>query len=332
MTEAGPGTNAPGGLRSAEVFVAVATTGLVAGVAAWTLGAQDVADAVWAAITVLGFVAAMVWVVASVRAGRPGVDVLAVLALAGTLLVGEYVAGALVTVMLGTGRVLEQRAAGRAERELQALLARTPRAVRRYEHGQLTTPPLESVEPGDLLLVGPGEVVPVDGRVEQGDAVLDESALTGEALPVTRSAGDAVRSGVVNAGSPFDLRATTTAAESTYAGVVRLVESARAEQAPFVRLADRYALWFVPLALAVAAIAWALSGVAERAVAVLVVATPCPLLLAAPIAIVSGMSRCAARGVVVKDGGALERLVRGEVLLFDKTGTITRGVPALAPS
>ncbi len=316
--------------RSPEVFAGIAVTGLVAGAVAWVVDAHGVADALWAATTALGLVAAMIWVVVSLRAGRPGVDVLAVLALAGTLLVDEYLAGALVTVMLGTGRVLEHRAAGRAERELRALMERTPRAVHRYENGELTAPPLESVTPGDLLLVGPGEVIPVDGRVEHGDAVLDESALTGESLPVTRAAGDAVRSGVVNAGGPFDLRATTTAGDSTYAGVVRLVESARAEQAPFVRLADRYALWFVPLALGVAGLAWAVSGDAARAVAVLVVATPCPLLLAAPIAVVSGMSRCAARGVVVKNGGALERLARGEVLLFDKTGTITRGVPALA--
>ena len=155
--------------------------------------------------------------------------------------------------------------------------------------------------------------------------------MTGEALPVTRPRGDAVRSGVVNAGSAFDLRATTTAAESTYAGVVRLVESAPADQAPFVRLADRYALvvrarwrWRV------AALAWLVSGDATRAVATLVVATPCPLILAAPVAIVSGMSRCARRGVIVKDGAVLERLAGAEVLLFDKTGTITSGQPALA--
>jgi heavy metal translocating P-type ATPase len=311
-------------------FVVVATVGLAAGAVAWAVGAGDVADVCWAVTTGLGLAAATAWTAASLLARRPGVDVLAVLALVGTLVTGEYLAGALVTVMLATGRVLEARAAGRAERELRALVARTPRVVHRYDAAGLTTPSLDDVRPGDLLLVGAGEVVPVDGRVEGGDAVLDESALSGESLPVTRVDGDAVRSGVVNAGGPFDLRATTSAAESTYAGVVRLVESARAEQAPFVRLADRYALWFVPLALVVAAVAWAVSGDAERAVAVLVVATPCPLLLAAPIAIVSGMSRCAARGVVVKDGGALEQLARGEVLLFDKTGTITRGRPALA--
>jgi len=315
--------------RLTTAFVAAAVAGLAIGAVAWSAGAADVADACWAATTALGLVAASAWMIASLRAHRPGVDILAVLALVGTLLTGEYVAGALVTVMLATGRVLEIRAAGRAERELRALVARTPQVVHRYEADGLTAPPLDAVTPGDLLLVGPGEVVPVDGRVEGHDAVLDESALTGESLPVTHVPGDSVRSGVVNAGGAFDLRATTSAAESTYAGVVRLVESARAEQAPFVRLADRYALWFVPLAVVTAAVAWAVSGDVERAVAVLVVATPCPLLLAAPIAIVSGMSRCASRGVVVKDGGALEQLARGQVLLFDKTGTITAGRPTL---
>jgi len=311
------------------LFVAAAVAGLALGAIAWAVGAEDLADWCWAVTAAMGLVAASAWMIASLRAHRPGVDILAVLALVGTLLTGEYVAGALVTVMLATGRVLETRAAGRAERELRALVARTPQVVHRYEDNGLTTPPLDVVVPGDLLLVGPGEVVPVDGRVEGHDAILDESALTGESLPVTHVPGEAVRSGVVNAGGAFDLRATTSAADSTYAGVVRLVESARAQQAPFVRLADRYALWFVPLAVGLAALAWAVSGDAERAVAVLVVATPCPLLLAAPIAIVSGMSRCASRGVVVKDGGALEQLARGEVLLFDKTGTITRGRPTL---
>ena len=196
--------------------------------------------------------------------------------------------------------------------------------------GVLTSPAIDDIVRGDLLLVQPGEVVPVDGRLESEAAVLDESALTGEPLPVEHAVGDAVRSGVVNAGGPFDLRATTSAAESTYAGIVRLVSEAEASSAPFVRLADRYAAVFLGVALALAGAAWALSGDLERAVAVLVVATPCPLILAAPVAIVSGLSRAARRGVVVKGGAALEQLASGEILLFDKTGTITAGNPRVA--
>ena len=180
---------------------------------------------------------------------------------------------------------------------------------------------------GDLLLVHTGEVVPVDGRLVSPEAVVDESALTGEALPVSRSVGETIRSGVLNAGAPFELRATTSAAESTYAEIVRLVEAARSDRAPFTRLADRYAAWFLPLACLTALGAWLVSGDASRAVAVLVVATPCPLLLAAPIAIVSGLSRAARRGVIIKGGGALEQLANARVLLLDKTGTITRGEP-----
>ena len=160
--------------------------------------------------------------------------------------------------------------------------------------------------------------------------VFDEAALTGESFPVERPTGDEVRSGVVNAGGPVEIVATSVAAESTYAGVVRLVEQAQASSAPFVRTADRFAVVFVPLTLVLAGAAWALSGDPVRAVAVLVVATPCPLLLAAPIAIMSGLSRAAHLGVVVKGGGALERLAAGRVMLFDKTGTLTQGQPTLA--
>jgi heavy metal translocating P-type ATPase len=183
--------------------------------------------------------------------------------------------------------------------------------------------------PGDLLLVAPGELVPVDGTVAGGTAVLDEAALTGEARPVERVSRDPVRSGVVNAGGPFDLRVTARAADSTYAGIVRLVSEAEASQAPFVRLADRYAVWFLLVSLAGAGAAWLVAG-AARAVAVLVVATPCPLILAAPVALVSGLSVAARRGVVVKGGGVLERLARCTTLLMDKTGTLTAGRPRVS--
>ena len=181
----------------------------------------------------------------------------------------------------------------------------------------------------DLLVVKPGEVVPVDGLVEGAIAVVDESALTGESMPVERPAGDAVRSGAVNAGGPFDLRVTTTAADSTYAGIVRMVADAQAQTAPSARLADRYAGVFLAASLALAAASWALSGELSRAVAVLVVATPCPLILAVPVALISGLSRAAQRGVVIKGGAVLERLAKTVVLLFDKTGTLTAGRPTV---
>jgi heavy metal translocating P-type ATPase len=267
-------------------------------------------------------------VVDSLRHRRLGVDVIALLALVGALVVGEYLAAAVISLMVASGRTLEAWAAGRARRDLQALLERAPRAAHRYRGDALETVSLDEVVPGDLLMVASGELVPVDGTLT-GEAVLDESALTGESLPIERGVGDPVRSGVLNAGRPVDVRATTRAADSTYAGIVRLVAEAESSPAPFVRLADRYALWFLVLTLGVAGAAWAVAG-AGRAVAVLVVATPCPLILGAPVALVSGLSLAARRGIVVKGGGVLEQLARCRTLLFDKTGTLTSGHPALA--
>ena len=302
---------------------------LVLGGVAWLAGAVAAAEAVWAVGTGLGLIASLAWTAGAVRRRQPSVDVIAVLALAGALAVGELFAGAMITVMLASGQVLEARAAARARRELSMLVERAPRTARRRVGEDIVEVPVDDVVRGDRILVGSGEVVPVDGRLVSG-GVLDEAALTGEPLPVERPAGDEVRSGVVNAGQPVELVATAVAAESTYAGVVRLVEQAQASSAPFVRTADRFAVLFVPLTLALAAAAWAIAADPVRAVAVLVVATPCPLLLAAPIAIMSGLSRAAHIGVIVKGGGALERLAAGRVMLFDKTGTLTQGQPALA--
>ena len=215
-------------------------------------------------------------------------DLIALLASVGALAVGEYLAAAVISVMMASGRALEAWAAGRANRDLRRLLERAPTTAHRYEREELRTVAADSVAPGDRLMVQSGELVPTDGLLLTS-AVLDESALTGEALPVTRESGEPVRSGVLNAGSPFDLRVTARASESAYAGIVRLVAEAESSQAPFVRLADRYAVWFLVLSLVVAAGAWIAAGPA-RAVAVLVVATPCPLILAAPVALVGGLS------------------------------------------
>jgi heavy metal translocating P-type ATPase len=301
---------------------------LLAGGAAWLLGAETAASVLWIVDTVLGLVFSVVTTIGAIRRRQVSVDLIAVLALAGALAVDEPFAGAMITVMLASGQILEARAAARARRELSLLIERAPRTAKRRVDGSVVEIPVDDVVPGDRLLVGTGEIVPVDGRL-LSSAVLDESALTGEPLPVERITGDDVRSGVVNAGQPMDLVATTAAAESTYAGVVRLVEQAQASSAPFVRVADRFATLLVPLTLVLAGVAWALSADPVRAVAVLVVATPCPLLLAAPIAIMSGLSRAAHIGVIIKGGGALERLASGRVMLFDKTGTLTQGHPVL---
>ncbi|WP_152989858.1 heavy metal translocating P-type ATPase [Frankia sp. ACN1ag] len=315
--------------RRAALLVGLALGGLAVGAVGWFVDQIRISAVAWAVTAGIALVPAVASVVAGLRDRKAGVDVIAVLALIGTVAVGEYLAGAVVAVMLATGRLLEAAAGERAERALRQLQAAAPRSARRREGAGLHTVAVAEIAVGDLLVVGAGEVVPVDGRVERDTAVIDESTLTGEPVPVTKRAGDAVRSGTFNAGGPFELRATTTAEDSAYAGIVRLVESARADSAGSVRMADRYALAFVPAALLLAALAWALSGQAERAVAVLVVATPCPLILAVPIAIVSGLSRAARRGVIVKGGGALEALGRADTVLFDKTGTLTVGRPTV---
>lgn len=314
--------------RFAEpALTAVTVAALAAGAIAWLAGNHTLADGCWIAGTMLALVPAVWWVIATLRQRRVGVDLIAVLSLVGTLLVGEYLAGAVIAVMLAGGRALEAAAERRATHDLRALLEHAPKFARRRVGLAVNVIPLDQVAIDDVLVVATGEVVPVDGRVLESVAVLDESVLTGEALNVERRQGEPVRSGAVNAGSTFEMRASAGAADSTYAGIVRLAEEAGAESAPIIRLADRLAAWFLPLTLITAGAAWVFSGSAVRAVAVLVVATPCPLLLAAPVAIVSGLSRASRRGVVIRSGGALENLGRATTLVLDKTGTLTEGRP-----
>uniref|UniRef100_UPI00339D4683 heavy metal translocating P-type ATPase n=1 Tax=Aquibium sp. A9E412 TaxID=2976767 RepID=UPI00339D4683 len=263
--------------------------------------------------------------VAEFLRGRVGVDAIALVAMAAALVLGEPLAAVVVAIMYAGGNVLEEYARGRAEYNLKALTDRSPRIAHRFADGHVADVAVGEVRPGDRLLVRAGEVLPVDGALDQDAAVIDEAAVTGEPVPVARSRGEALRSGTVNAGEAFRMTATARAGESTYAAIVRMVEAAHGVKAPFIRMADRFAILLLPAALLVAGAAWLASGDPVRALAVLVVATPCPLILAAPVALIGGVSRAARRGVLMKGGAALEAMAQARTALFDKTGTLTEG-------
>ena len=266
--------------------------------------------------------------------GHAGLDILAVVAIAATLLVGEYAASLIIVLMLTGGEALEDIAARRARRELTALLDRSPQSA--HVVADPDDPDSEAVREvgadeivvGDVVLVRPAEVVPVDG-VLLGDGSFDESSLTGESLPVSRAAGDEVLSGSINGERAVRIRAVRRSADSQYQQIVALVHEAEATKAPVVRLADRFAVPFTLVSLAIAGVAWAISGDPVRFAEVLVLATPCPLLIAAPVAFLGGLSRAAKSGVIIKGGAVIEQLARIRSVAFDKTGTLTEGRPDL---
>jgi len=299
-------------------------------VAASGLSVGFVNNGFWIASSCLGLIPALMWVIADLKRKSVGSDLLAVLSLSATLLTGEYFAGAVISLMLATGRTLESWAEGQAQRQLKALLARIPRTVSRINsESEIVQISVDAIEIGDKVLVRSGEILAADG-VLIGSATLDESALTGEPMPVTRYQGDAVLSGVVNAANPFEYTVSSTASGSTYAGIIELVKAAQARTSPGVRIANQWAIAFVPFSILFAGVAWIISGESTRAVAVLVAATPCPLILAVPIAVVSGLSNAAKHGAVIKGGAILEALARVETVLLDKTGTITHGGPVVS--
>ena len=314
-------------LVAAVVLIGLAVLGL--------LGAGQETAAAWlGSIFVLGVVA---WtgagMIRDIRAGHYGLDILAVVAMLATVAVGEYLAALIIVLMLSGGEALEDYAAGRARSELDALLARAPQVAHRFPDADPDRPaedvPATAVVPGDVLLVRPAEVVPVDAVLLSDGADVDESSLTGESLPVHLAAGDPVMSGSVNGTRAVLLRAAATTADSQYQRIVALVAEAAESKAPVVRLADRYAVPFTAVSLLIASLAWALSGDPVRFAEVLVLATPCPLLIAAPVAFMGGMSRAARSGIIVKGGAVLEQLARAGSAAFDKTGTLTHGHPEL---
>jgi heavy metal translocating P-type ATPase len=306
-------------------LVAIAVSGLIAGIAAHLAGADGVAAIAWTIATAPVVAGLALSIVRDFLAGRVGVDAIALVSMSAALALGQPLAGAVVALMYSGGNVLEDIAIARARSNLSALVDRAPRIAHRRLADQIEDVAVAGIAVGDRLLVQAGEVVPVDGIVASPAATLDESALTGEAIPVVKATAAAIYSGAVNAGDPFEMTAVRTAGESTYAGIVRLVTAAQAAKARFVRLADRYALLFLPLTILVAAAAWLVSGSPIRALAVVVAATPCPLILAAPVAFIAGVAQAARRGILVKGGGPFEALARAHTVLFDKTGTLTVG-------
>lgn len=310
-------------------LLSMALLGLVSGLVLWLVGQPDLAGIAWAAGVIPVLLALCVEIVRSLAQGEVGLDIVAALSMSAALLFGETLAAAVVALMYSGGTFLESFAQGRARREMSDLLSRVPRTATRHRNGALDEVPLDDIAPGDLLLIRQGDVAPVDGTVESAGAMLDQSALTGESMPVRLARGQDVMSGSTNAGEAFDLRVTRRAADSTYAGIVRLVEAAQKSKAPMARLADRYSLLFLAVTVALATAAWWFTGDPIRAVAVLVVATPCPLILAVPVALVAGLSRAAHFGVLIKGAKPLEALARITTLILDKTGTLTDGRPQI---
>jgi heavy metal translocating P-type ATPase len=314
----------------APVLTTVALCAIAAGGIVHTIGLPSAGGDVWrATVALLAAELAVEVVHTIVTDHHMGVDTIALIAMIGSLALGQELAGAVVGLMFSSGQTLEDLASTRARRELTALAQRAPTSARRKLGERIERVTIDRVQAGDTIIVRTGEVVPVDGTLQTAEAVIDTSTLTGEPLPVTLESGMSVLSGTTNAGTPFEVTADRPASESAYAALVRLVDQAQAHRAPFVRTADRYAGFILPATLLIAGAAWILSGDPVRALAVVVVATPCPLILAAPIAFVCGLSRAARSGVIVKGASAIETLGRARSVLFDKTGTLTIGTPTV---
>ncbi len=312
------------------VLFGLAVAGLAGGLLAPYAGFGPYRGWIWGVPAAAILAVLLVEIVRSLLKGEVGLDIVAGFSISAALAFGETLAAGVVALMYAGGQLLEDYASNRARADMKALLGRVPKTALRYDDGHLGEVAIDAIRPGDRLLIRQGDIVPADGRVSSGKALLDMAALTGESVPVKSLEGQDVQSGARSLDTAFDMVATRPASESTYAGIVRLVQAAQAAKAPMVRLADRYALVFLAVTLALAGGTWYFTGDHIRMLAVLVSATPCPLILAVPVAIISGMGKAARRGVLMKGGPVLETMARARNLVIDKTGTLTRGRAELA--
>src|SRR6266496_2849340 len=316
-------------LQRAPIAV-LAGAGLAAGLAARVLGAPLVSERLFLLTLVAGGAPLVFQTLRGLLRGRFAADIVATLAIIGAVLLGQYFAGAVIVLMQSGGEALEAYAMGRASQSLEALLARAPRIAHRARGDMIEDVPVEDVHVGDLLVIKPGDLVPVDAEVTAGTSTVDQAALTGEPVPIRAVMGTALMSGSVNLEGALRARALRPSGQSQYQQIVQLVERARREKPPIQRLADRFAIWFTPVTLAMCAVAYLVTGSTTSVLAVLVVATPCPLILATPVAVIAGISRAADIGVIVKHGRAIEQLGLARAVVFDKTGTLTLGHPSVA--
>lgn len=303
-----------------------ALCGLLAGIAVHFYR-PIVAEWIWLATLVMGGVPIIWQTVKGMFRGQFASDIVAMLAIITAILMRQAFAGAVIVLMQSGGEALEAYGLRRASSSLAALLARAPRFAFRKKGDVLEKIPVDAVQIGDTLIVRPGDLIPVDGTIVEGTAEIDESALTGEPLAHAKSKSDPVYSGTIDVNGAFQMRADKRSQESQYQKIVELVQKAQAEKAPIQRLADRYAIFFTPLTLLMAAIGYLLTREASAILAVLVVATPCPLILATPLAILCGINKSAESGIIVKGGAPMEQVGRAQAVVFDKTGTITYGTP-----
>ena len=287
-------------------------------------------DTVFLATLIVGGTPLVLQTLRGIVRGRLAADIVAMLAILTALVLGQYFAGVVVVLMQSGGEALEAYAMRRASESLEALLARAPKTAHRLQNEDLRDVPVDAVHVGDVLIIKPGELVPVDAEVLEGTSTIDQAALTGEPLPIRAVAGTALMSGSINLEGALRVRAIRPSAQSQYQQIVRLVEQARLEKPPIQRLADGVAVWFTPLTLVMCGVAYLVTGTPTSVLAVLVVATPCPLILATPVAVIAAISRAADLGVIVKHGVAIEQLGRAQIVVFDKTGTLTLGQPTVA--
>jgi len=315
--------------RGSTLLAGTAFGLLLLGLGAHLLGRPEWARLAWT-VGLYAVGVPLVWRTGrGVLQGRFAADLVAALAILGAMVLSQPFAGLIVCLMQAGGEALERRAEARATEAVRMLEDAAPRFAHRRAGPSWEDIALDAVRPGDEILVRPGEMLPCDGTVLGGTASVEVSRITGESIPVSAREGVALRSGGIVLDGPLTLRVTAAAGESLYARIVEMVRTAQASKAPLQRLADRVAVWFTPATLAVCAGAWLVSGDPSRVLAVLVVATPCPLILATPVAVIGGINRAARRGIITRHGGALEALARVDTAVFDKTGTVTLGEPEL---